>query len=132
VTSQGSAYSQFKRALDGRNFLLAWTLAAEIPRMSLADALALLLLALDLQPWRFQTAAPRWHGRLCAETRLTIEEAQLALGSLDALGGPGAAAGGQALAAICAAHGLMTRLWSSTRGSKPGPRGRAPMLGAAG
>ena len=106
MTSQGSAYSQFKRALDGRNFLLAWTMAAEIPRVSLADALALLLLALDLQPWRFQTAAPRWHGRLCAETRLTIEEAQLALGSLDALGGPGAAAGGQALAAICATHGL--------------------------
>jgi hypothetical protein len=28
---------------------------------------------------RFHPAAPRWHSRLCAEARLTIEEAQLAL-----------------------------------------------------
>ena len=58
--------------------------------MPLADALSLLLLALDQQPWRFQTAAPRWHARLCAEARLTIEEAQLALAALHALSGPGA------------------------------------------
>jgi hypothetical protein len=69
VTSQGSAYSHFKRALERRNFLLAWTLAAELPKVQLADALSLLLLALDQQPWRFETAAPRWHARLCAEAR---------------------------------------------------------------
>jgi hypothetical protein len=45
VTSQGSAYNQFKRALDRRNFLLAWTMAAELPKVPLADALSLLLLA---------------------------------------------------------------------------------------
>jgi hypothetical protein len=50
VTSQGSAYSQFKRALERRNFLLAWTMAAELPKVPLADALSLLLLALDQQP----------------------------------------------------------------------------------
>jgi hypothetical protein len=49
VTSQGSAYSQFKRALAGQNFLLAWTLAAELPKVPLADALSLLLLALGEQ-----------------------------------------------------------------------------------
>ena len=54
VTSQGSAYSQFRRALDRRNLLVAWSLAAEIPKVALADALALLLLALDEQPWRFE------------------------------------------------------------------------------
>ena len=106
VTSQGSAYSQFRRALDRRNFLLAWSLAAELPRVPLADALALLLLALDEQRWRFDVAAPRWHGRLCAEARLTLAEAQLAVAALDAMAGPSAAAGGQALAAICQAHGL--------------------------
>jgi hypothetical protein len=106
VTSQGSVYSQFRRALDRRNFLEAWTLASELPRVPLADALALLLLALDQQPWRFHTVAPRWHSRLCAEARLTIEEAQLALAALQALGGPGAGAGGQALTAICGVHGL--------------------------
>jgi hypothetical protein len=40
-------YSQFKRALARRNLLLAWTLAAELPQVPLADALSLLLLALD-------------------------------------------------------------------------------------
>src|SRR3712207_3228429 len=75
-TSPGSAYSQFKRALDRRNFLLAWTLAAELPKVPLADALSLLLLALEQQPWRFETAAPRWHARLCEEARLTLADAQ--------------------------------------------------------
>jgi hypothetical protein len=106
VTSQGSAYSQFKRALARRNLLLAWTLAAELPKVPLADALSLLLLALDQQPWRFETAAPRWHARLCDEARLTLAEAQLTVSALDALAGPGAVAGGQALVAICDAHGL--------------------------
>jgi hypothetical protein len=72
----------------------------------LADALLLLLLALDQQPWRFETAAPRWHARLCEETRLTLAEAQLALSALHALGGAGLSAGGQALTAICGVHGL--------------------------
>jgi hypothetical protein len=71
-----------------------------------SDALALLLLAVDQQPWRFHTAAPRWHARLCAEARLTIEEAQLALAALQALGGAGAYAGGQALTSICGVHGI--------------------------
>jgi hypothetical protein len=106
VTSQGSAYSQFKRALERRNLLLAWTMAWELPKVSLADALSLLLLALDQQPWRFEAAAPRWHARLCAEARLTLPEAQLALAALQALGGRGAVGGGQALVAVCSAHGL--------------------------
>jgi hypothetical protein len=106
VTSQGSAYSQFKRALERRNFLLAWTMAAELPKVPLADALSLVLLALDQQAWRFETAALRWHARLCAEARLTLPEAQLALAALQALGGPGSVGGGQALVAVCSAHGL--------------------------
>jgi hypothetical protein len=106
VTSQGSADSQFRRALERRNFLLAWTLAAELPKVPLADALSLLLLALDQQPWRFETAAPRWHARLRAEAGLTLAEAQLAVAALDALAGPRAVAGGHALVALCEAHGL--------------------------
>jgi hypothetical protein len=72
----------------------------------LSDALSLLLLALDQQPWRFETAAPRWHARLCTEARLTLPEAQLALAALQTLGSPGAVGGGQALVAICDRHGL--------------------------
>ena len=47
VTSQGSAYSQFKQALSRGNFLLAWALAEDLPRVPLTDALCLLLLARD-------------------------------------------------------------------------------------
>ena len=126
MTSQGSAYSQFWRALDRRNFLEAWTLAAELPRVPLADALSLLLLALDQQPWRYHTAAPRWHSRLCAEARLTIEEAQFALAALQALGGPGGSAGAQALTAICGVHGLddaagVLDTWLDAHGHTDGP-----------
>jgi hypothetical protein len=83
-----------------------WSLAAELPKAALADALALLLLAVDQQPWRFDGAAARWHGLLCAEVRLTLAEAQLALAALQAPAGPGALGGGQALVAVCSAHGL--------------------------
>jgi hypothetical protein len=106
VTSQGSAYSQFRRALDRRNLLVAWSLAAELPKVALADALALLLLALEEQPWRFDLAAARWHARLCHEARLTLPEAQLSLAALQALGGSSAVGAGHALGAICRAHGL--------------------------
>jgi integrase len=50
VTSQGHAYAQFKRALRGGHLMMAWGLAAELPQVSLADALELLLLARDLEP----------------------------------------------------------------------------------
>ena len=106
MTSQGSAYSQFRRALDRRHFLAAWGLAVELPKVPLADALTLLLLALDKQPWRHDTAAPRWLARLCAEARLTMTETQLAVAALDALAGPSAVAGGQALAGICDAPSM--------------------------
>jgi hypothetical protein len=106
VTSQGGAYSQFKRALARGNFMLAWTMAAELPKVTLADALALLLLARDVEPARFDRSVPRWHARLCTERQLSIAEAQLALAALNALSGPGCLGGAQALAAVCEAHGL--------------------------
>ena len=43
VTSQGSAYGRFKKALAQGNPLIALASARELPRLSLADALALLL-----------------------------------------------------------------------------------------
>jgi hypothetical protein len=89
VTAQGSVYAQFKRALKGRNLMLAWTMAAELPKVPLADVLELLLLARDLEPARFDRGVPRWHARLCTERRLSSGEAQLALAALNALPGPG-------------------------------------------
>jgi hypothetical protein len=71
VTSQAGPYSQFKRALGRRNFMVAWTLAAELPKLSLADALSLVLLARDSGKLRrFEGAAVRWHALLCLAKRL--------------------------------------------------------------
>jgi hypothetical protein len=91
-----------QRARERRNFLLAWTMAAEVPKVPSRTRYRCCC-------WRStssQTAAPRWHARLCAEVRLTLPEAQLALAALHALAGPGAIGGGQALVAVCSAHGL--------------------------
>jgi hypothetical protein len=120
VTAQGSAYSQFKRALKRQNFMLAWTMAAELPKVQLADALALLLLARDIEPARFDRAVPRWHARLSSECQLSGTEAQLALAALNALPGPGHESAAQALAAVCARHGLdmearVIERWLDTR-----------------
>ena len=76
-----------------------------MPRVSLADALALLL-ARDQQSWRFEAAAPRRHARLCSEATLTLSDAQLALAALHALAGPSAPIGGRTLIGICRAHSL--------------------------
>jgi hypothetical protein len=106
VTAQGGAYSQFKRALERRDVMLAWTMAAELPKVQLADALELLLLARDLEPARFDRAVPRWHARLCTEQRLSSGEAQLALAALSALPGSGAVTAVHSLVALCQAHRL--------------------------
>jgi len=105
--------------------MLAWTLAAELPKVALADALELLLLARDLEPARFDRAVPRWHARLCAERRLSTAEAQLALAALGALPGAGAEAAVRSLAALCEAHGLGRELqvlegWLASRPGGPG------------
>jgi hypothetical protein len=60
---QGSPCSKFKHALARRNLLLAWAIAAELPKVPLADALSLLLLTRDEQHWRFEKAAPSWHAQ---------------------------------------------------------------------
>lgn len=99
VTSQGGAYSQFKRALARGNFIVAWGLARDLPQLALADRLELLLLARNQEPVRFDRAVPRSHARLCTELRLTSAEAQLALAALAAFPGPGGFSGAQALAA---------------------------------
>jgi hypothetical protein len=104
--------------------MLGWTLASELPQVPLADALALLLLARDLEPARYDRAVPRWHARLCTERRLSAGEAQLALAALSALPGTGAVGAAQALAAVCELHGLdkevrVIEAWLDDRGRSP-------------
>ena len=104
--------------------MLAWTMAAELPKVPLADGLELLLLARDLEPARFDRGVPRWHARLCTERRLSSGEAQLALAALNALPGPGVESAVQCLAALCEAHGLgrevrVLETWLAARAKGP-------------
>jgi hypothetical protein len=68
VTSQGSPYGRFRRALDRGNALQALSAAAELEHVGIVDALELvLLLAQDEDERRFHRAAVRWHARYCRE-----------------------------------------------------------------
>ena len=60
VTSQGSPYVRFRRALDSQNATVAFATATELDFVSLPDALELVLLLVE-DPGRFRRAALRWH-----------------------------------------------------------------------
>lgn len=106
MTSGGSPYSRFRRALARGNPALVIAAAAELPQLSLADALAVCLV-LRRDGERYGRAAVRWHGRLCIEARgMSAAEAQLALSCLQALPTPAGKAAARALAELCRTHRL--------------------------
>jgi hypothetical protein len=70
VTSEGTPHGRFRRALDRRQPTAALSAAAELPQVSLTDALELLLLLAETDRPRFERAALRWHARYCREVTL--------------------------------------------------------------
>ena len=105
MTSQGHAVSRFARAVKTGNPNIVVAAAAELPRLSLADALLVLLVFARARAPQTETAAVRWAARYVAEVRPAPEarEAHLVLSAACALAGPDAAAGREAL------HALATR-----------------------
>lgn len=85
VTSQGSLYPRFRRALDSGNATIALAAAADLDYVGLSDALELVLLLLDTEPNRYSRAALRWHARYCSELHVDLAEAQAVLALLAAL-----------------------------------------------
>ena len=69
MTSQGSAYSRFQRALKTGNLTLIRNAAAELPRVDLGDALAVCVAIRAAEPERYERAALRWLARYCLERR---------------------------------------------------------------
>jgi hypothetical protein len=59
MTSQGSPYGRFRRALDNGNALAALSATAELRSVSLTDALELCLLLCEREPRRYERAALR-------------------------------------------------------------------------
>jgi hypothetical protein len=106
VTSQGSPYMRFRRALDRGNVTGALSAGSELEHFGLNEALELCLLLRDKAPDRYGRAALRWHGRLCREVDVTLEEAQAVLAALALLSGERARNAAFALADLLRRRGL--------------------------
>ena len=79
MTSQGAAYSRFQRALTTGDMHAIEAAAAELPRVGLDDALAILIVLAQSGDPRFDRAAARWVGRLLTETPAGLSDARFAL-----------------------------------------------------
>jgi hypothetical protein len=79
---------------------------AQLPRVSLEEALAILL-EWRADPPRFEAGALAWHARLAAHApRLTFAEAQEALEALRDLRGPRPEDAAVRLSVVCRRHGF--------------------------
>lgn len=106
MTSDGSAYARFRRALEIGNEMLVLAAARELPRIALDDALRICLVLREGDPDRYERAAVRWLGRFALEAqRVTIDALRLAADALDALPTqPGEAM--ERLQRLCVTHGV--------------------------
>ena len=89
MISQGHAVSRFARAVKTGNPNTVVAAAAELPRLSLADALLVLLVFARARARQTEAAAVRWAARYVAEVRPAPDarEAHLVLSAACALAG---------------------------------------------
>jgi hypothetical protein len=77
LTSQGSAYQRFRRALATGNLTIIRAAAAELPTVRLDDALQVCVLLRDREPERYEAAAVRWIARFCVERQeVSLQDVQ--------------------------------------------------------
>src|SRR5580692_1001508 len=121
MTSDGTAYGRFRRALRMGNLAQVRAAAAELPQVGLDDALAVVLLMDERDDERYERAAVRWLARLVSE-RPSVGLADLGLGltALEALPENRDAAIA-VLAQICARHGV--RMTTGRLAARPAPGG---------
>ena len=85
MTSQGSPYSRFQRALRTGNLNIIRAAAAELPRVDLGDALSVCMAIRDAEPARFERAALRWLARFAAEQAHTVADVREAAAAMVAM-----------------------------------------------
>ena len=111
IASPGTTSVQFRAA------------AAELPRVGLEDALAILLALYDREPSSYPRTAARWAARLTIERQLTLADAQLALAALAVLPEGSAQSSVESLIELSQRHGLrrveevLTPVWSRFPGT---------------
>jgi hypothetical protein len=77
LTSSGSAYQRFRRALGTGNLTIIRAAAAELPSVRLDDALEVCVLLRDREPERYEAAAVRWIARFCVERQdVSLQDVQ--------------------------------------------------------
>ena len=106
MTSDGSPYARFQRALRIGRLSLVRAAAAELPRVELDDALSICLLISEQDAERFERAAVRWLARLSLEVpTVRIEDLRAGLIAFEAL--PENPLGSRhALEELCQRHGI--------------------------
>jgi len=106
MTSHGSPYARFQRALRIGKLTMVRDAAAELPRIDLDDALAICLLIERQDGERYERAVVRWLARMVMEVpAVGIDDLREALIAFEALPyNPQAAR--EALAGLCERHGL--------------------------
>jgi hypothetical protein len=83
MTSEGSPYQRFRRALATGNPALVTAAALELPRIPLDDALRICLVLRGGDRERYERAAVRWLGRFALEGRgVTISDLRAAAEAL--------------------------------------------------
>src|ERR1700722_2771642 len=88
MTSQGSSYGRFRRALGQGNLQLVRAAAGELATIRLDDALRVCLLIRDRDSQRYERAALRWVARFAVEARAaTLGDVQAAAQALSQLPG---------------------------------------------
>jgi hypothetical protein len=86
MTASGSPYARFQRALATGNVDVVRMAAAELPRIGVAEAAAILLVIQRSDPGQYERAAIRWLGRLCLErTGVDLVDLSRAAAALDEL-----------------------------------------------
>lgn len=83
MTAQGHPRTIFNRAIERGNLAAAEAAARELGRLTLEQALSLVLLYAERDPAKFDRAALRWLARYVTEaTAVSLLKAQLALAAL--------------------------------------------------
>jgi hypothetical protein len=106
VSIKGHPYRWFRAALERRDLLGVRSAAAELGRVSLTDALSIVVLMAERDDRALDRAAARWLGRLLLERpSVTLSEARLALTALETVAHDLDSAR-ERLIDVCARHGL--------------------------
>ena len=83
MTAQGHPRTRFKRAIEGRWLFHAEVAARELGKLTLEEALELVVLYAEVEPAKFERAAVRWLSRYLDEGKdVSLLKAHLALAAL--------------------------------------------------